>query len=530
MLTTAAPDNLNFLFKLLTENDVKGVYLYGGPSWSQEAMGNYIQAKMLWDPSLDASELQHEWLKRAYGPAAGAVMEKLYNKMDNGAFAEFFRQDPSQHYNVREIMFKDYYAPHYAEIEKLFLEAKAQPMTEAQKERLNLIEQNLVVLQWRLKNAGYLPAGFNSPLTRSDETVAQLITAEYDDFQRFPGTVYPAGINKKGLYTGSDKEMSGVSPTKVQLSKEATPTNESKSLPNSDRILLYTSRKENLQLKFSKVQPGSSFLSYRITVAEDGTDIQSGILYSGKTVEIPARASTAYYLTITPTGISGPKVKWDLFVPGAALAEASLEGDTVRLHGKEAPVCIYVPSDFLQETRESTSGVSLISPLTAEEQIAEKYPNTRTLENLNEGWRFQPDREKTGLEQGFARPGFDDASWKTVTATAQWQKQGFPDHQGTSWYRKSFELPDINDDPLGVNRQNLLLFFGGVDGDAVVYVNGEKVGEHLLGKNYQGWDEPFVIDITKQVNPGKNLVAVQVTKEKLAGGIFQGVSLQLEEK
>src|SRR5690606_12600072 len=127
LLSTASPDNLNFLFHLLRDNHIKGAYIYGGPSWSQEAMANYIQAKMLWNPSLDAQQLQDEWLRRAYGRAAGAVMEKVYAIMDNGDFAEYFRRDPSQQYNVHEQMFRDYYAPHYAEIEELFLQAKAQP-------------------------------------------------------------------------------------------------------------------------------------------------------------------------------------------------------------------------------------------------------------------------------------------------------------------------------------------------------------------------------------------------------------------
>src|SRR5690606_7038772 len=133
-----------------------------------------------------AAQLQREWLARAYGPAAGAVMEKLYNKLDNGAFADYFRQDPSQHYNVREKMFQEYYAPHYPEIEKIFLEAKAQPMTEIQRQRLQLIEDNIIVLQWRLKNAGLLPANYSSALSHSNTQVVDLITAQHDDFHRFP--------------------------------------------------------------------------------------------------------------------------------------------------------------------------------------------------------------------------------------------------------------------------------------------------------------------------------------------------------
>jgi len=524
LISTASPDNINFLFKLLRENHIKGVLLYGSPTWSQEAMGNYIQAKMMWNPQLDANKLQHEWLERAYGSAAGAVMEKLYHTMDNGAFADYFRQDPSQHYNIREKMFQEYYAPHYAEIEKLFLEAKAQPMTAIQKERLNLMEQNLIVLQWRLRNAGYLPAKFHSPLTRNNEEVVSLITAEHDDFQRFPGAIYTAGINKT---------RSGIPATKVELSQAPLAAAQNSSLPNSGRILLYSSRTGNIELQFANVQPGSSYLSYRIIVAADGTDIQSGILYSGENVEINAKANTAYYLTVTPNGIVGPKVKWDLTVPTAVLAQAAFKDNIVYLHGKPAPIYLYMPSGFSQVAQENAAGVRLRSPLTAEESILQKYPNARTVQELNNDWCFHPDPQKTGLEQGFAKFDFDDRAWKLITATDHWQNQGFPEYHGTAWYRKNFDAPQMSDDdPQGVNMQRILLFFGGVDGDAVIYLNGEKISEHLLGPNYKGWDEPFVIDITKTMKPGENLIAVQVTKDasNLAGGIYKGVSLQLDER
>jgi len=521
LISTASPDNINFLFKLLRENQIKGVLLYGSPAWGQEALGNYIQAKMMWNPQLDATQLQHEWLERAYGPAAGAVMEKLYHKMDNGAFADYFRQDPSQHYNIREKMFQEYYAPHYSEIETLFLEAKAQPMTQIQRQRLQLIEDNIIVLQWRLKNAGYLPADFNSPLSRNNEQVAGLITAEHDDFERFSGVIYPAGVNKT---------RTGIPATKVELSPTPLAVTQDSSLSNAGRILLYSSRAGNLELKFTNVQPGSSYLSYRITKAADGNDIQSGILYSGKNIILQTEANAAYYLTITSSGIVAPKVKWDLAVPTAALAQATFEKETVSLHGKPAPVYLYMPSNFPQVAREDASGVALRSPLSAQEIIQEQYPNARTVQELNNDWRFNPDPAKNGMAQGFADSEFDDSAWKLVTATDHWQKQGFAEHQGTAWYRKSFSPNVDDDDPQGVNLQRMLLFFGGVDGSAVVYLNGEKVGEHQLGPNYRGWDEPFVIDITKAMKPGRNTVAVQVTKDTLAGGMFKGVSLQVEEK
>ena len=57
------------------------------------------------------------------------------------------------------------------------------------------------------------------------------------------------------------------------------------------------------------------------------------------------------------------------------------------------------------------------------------------------------------------------------------------------WYRRTFKAPQV-----GTGR--LLLNFGAVDWEAVVYVNGQKVGEH------RGGYEPFTFDITDHVKPG----------------------------
>src|SRR3954452_15925717 len=56
------------------------------------------------------------------------------------------------------------------------------------------------------------------------------------------------------------------------------------------------------------------------------------------------------------------------------------------------------------------------------------------------------------------------------------------------WYRRTFKTPQV-----GTGR--LLLNFGAVDWEAVVYVNGRHVGEH------RGGYEPFTIDITGSLKP-----------------------------
>ena len=74
--------------------------------------------------------------------------------------------------------------------------------------------------------------------------------------------------------------------------------------------------------------------------------------------------------------------------------------------------------------------------------------------------------------------------------------------------------------------QQVILYFGGVDGDATVYVNGKEVGRHDLAANGDGWDKPFYFDITATLVEGQeNRIAVRVKKDAFMSGIYKGVQL-----
>ena len=392
MLTTASPDNLNYLFSILLANHIKGVELYGTRELSQTAMANYIQAKLMWNPESDANQLQHDWLTRAYGPAAGAVMEQLYRKMDNGAFADYFRQPSDPHYTVREQMFKNYYGPHYAEIEKYFLQARMQPMTPIQKQRLQLIEDNLIVLQWRLRNAGYLSEDFESPLRRTDQQVADLLLTPHQDFDYFPGIISEAKIT----------------PVKVLLNDGNAPA--SKAMPNSKSILLYSAQAQEVHVTPSNVHPGSTFLGYTINENnKSSAEVARGILYNGENISFQAKANTAYFLTVTPNAIIGPVVTWDMSVKNAVSATADFDGKELHLQGKAAPLYVYAPENLSLTAAAADSGI-VLQMKTSLADALRIYPNARPVLTLDNDWRFATDPKGTGLQQQYASPDFNDAS------------------------------------------------------------------------------------------------------------------------
>ncbi len=78
------------------------------------------------------------------------------------------------------------------------------------------------------------------------------------------------------------------------------------------------------------------------------------------------------------------------------------------------------------------------------------------------------------------------------------------------WYRRSFTVPA---DWAG---QHVMLNFGAVDYEAIVWVNGAPVGAH------KGGSDAFGFDITAALKPGENEVVVQVADPTSAGSQPRG--------
>lgn len=74
-------------------------------------------------------------------------------------------------------------------------------------------------------------------------------------------------------------------------------------------------------------------------------------------------------------------------------------------------------------------------------------------------------------------------------------------YEGTVWFKKDFKYTKQ------VGKRDIL-YFGAVNYDAKVYVNGQKVGEHIGGYT------PFNFDITDVVKNGDNFVVVKVDNKR----------------
>lgn len=157
--------------------------------------------------------------------------------------------------------------------------------------------------------------------------------------------------------------------------------------------------------------------------------------------------------------------------------------------------------------------------------ITGEFSSTTIISNLDKGWRFQTDPEKRGMDKGWLQPDFDISAWDTINADRWWQKQGYPDYHGVAWYCRDIESFSMN------AGKKAVLFFGAVDGDVTLFVNGALAGKRLIGTDNKAWFEPFFMDISDFVTPDQHLrLAIRVNKDCFMSGIFRGVKLLFSEK
>jgi hypothetical protein len=512
-----APDILNTVFPTLLRDHIKGAVLYGVPSWSSCAMNNYVLAKLAWNPTLNANDVQRDWLDHAYGAKAGAVMQQFYSNL-NSWYRAYYQQGKDQNYQLTINMLRDIYAAHYPEMEKVLLQAEAQPMTAPQQKRLQLIEDNLIVLQWRLRNANLLPTNFSSALNRSNEQVINILETPNADFPMFPGVVQ----------TNPDAWLSpkpfpwNVTLNKVDKNSDAFPA-----ALNENTTVLYATKDGDINLMPQLVTQGAYFASYEIK-NQSGQRVRAGVLNAGAPISFPAKANQTYYLMVVPrTGVN-----YKIEIANAALADGAYDASTktLNLTGKVASVEVFhVPGNSPIGYTEESGTVTIQKPFVGAERVAGllrsgKYSTARVLASLADGWRFSPDPQNKLLAQDVTKPDYDDSSWKTINALSWWQPQGFSDYHGAAWYRKKFPLPSLQ------QNEQARIYFGSADGDVTVYLNGYKLMEHKLGPApmYDGWNKSFTWNIPPAwLKPTGNVLAVEVTSksETTASGITGGVAI-----
>lgn len=120
---------------------------------------------------------------------------------------------------------------------------------------------------------------------------------------------------------------------------------------------------------------------------------------------------------------------------------------------------------------------------------------------------------------------FDTSPQMNIPSDWNSQSEQLFFYEGTIWFKKDFSLEKKS-------GKLYVLYFGAVNYEAIVYVNGKKVGRHIGGYT------PFNFDVTNFVKDGNNFVVVKADNKRRTenvptinmdwwnyGGITRGVTL-----
>ncbi|RXK86215.1 glycoside hydrolase family 2 protein [Filimonas effusa] len=130
------------------------------------------------------------------------------------------------------------------------------------------------------------------------------------------------------------------------------------------------------------------------------------------------------------------------------------------------------------------------------------------LENGYYDYRLQPhtkggffENKKPKSPSDLVEYSFDASPVMDIPGDWNMQNPQLFFYEGTVWFKKDFQFKKQS------GTKNIL-YFGAVNYDAKVYVNGELVGAHVGGYT------PFNFDITDVLNDGENFVVVKVDNKR----------------
>jgi len=137
------------------------------------------------------------------------------------------------------------------------------------------------------------------------------------------------------------------------------------------------------------------------------------------------------------------------------------------------------------------------------------YYDYRYLPSKNGYFKNAKPRNKTDLVEY----DFDKSEVLNVPGDWNSQQDRLFFYEGTIWYKKSFDY--LRKESQGQIKPNarVFVYFGAANYHAIVYLNGQKLGEHVGGFT------PFNFEITGLVREKDNFLIVKVDNKRLREGV-----------
>nr|WP_294481925.1 beta galactosidase jelly roll domain-containing protein [uncultured Victivallis sp.] len=140
--------------------------------------------------------------------------------------------------------------------------------------------------------------------------------------------------------------------------------------------------------------------------------------------------------------------------------------------------------------------------------------------DLSSGWLGKADPKQIGRRENWQSPDYKPGpEWRGIEVPGMFDLQ-FEDlhgYDGHFWYRKTFDL----ESELPANTE-CKLYFGGIDDESWIWLNGEFLGEVTMKSNpndFWAADRIYTLK-TDKIKPKGNLLVVLVNDRQQNGGIL----------
>ena len=159
-------------------------------------------------------------------------------------------------------------------------------------------------------------------------------------------------------------------------------------------------------------------------------------------------------------------------------------------------------------------GVGNGDPSCHEPDVYFSAPTLRTIPLGDWRWNDVKDTYVANLPE--VAVSFDDSNWRKTDVALESGPLG---RSGRGVFRTRFTVT-----PESLSATGVELWFGKLEGDVSVYLNGEKIGAG------GGASSPSIFNVKAKLLPGVNTIAVTVANYGDAAGVNKGVQLRLVDK
>lgn len=330
---------LNEMLPALKKAHATALTIYSTTNWRSGGVLNYVNARMAWDPELDADELCGEYCRRAYGEA-GAHIKRIYDLLEK-EYQAFMLNNPDQGYVISPKALECIYGRNFPRLEKIFIDGWGREVSPKQRKRLELFKIDMIGLYRALKSMDMLPKIEKiSAFDIADEEYAQL-REKYGIKQTDSTADSLTQAVVRGKFDIADIKSSNDY-------KEITPKYHSM----RRQLLAVQSPLDNeITIPVKVREYGSHSMSYQVFDA-NGKTIKADKIFKEGEISFFARENQLYFIIITSLGVSldlsGVRHAWH--TRSHKLDRAFTDGFLFALYKNVSPLKMYfyVPSGSTQ--------------------------------------------------------------------------------------------------------------------------------------------------------------------------------------